>query len=222
MTVADKRDQPWLEASNLVVKRAERVLLHKLSFRLFPGTILHLRGANGSGKTSLLRVLAGLSPHGYTGELNFNGMPLQSQRYELAAALLYIGHAPGIKSSLSAKENLRWYERLSIEKPHLQAEDALAAVGLDTRIDIPCRYLSAGQQRRVALARLFQSRQGLWILDEPFTALDQAGIEALQERIMDHASSGGAIVLTSHQSLGSSVGAAELDLEQCAAPGIFA
>ncbi|SDS92222.1 heme exporter protein A [Pseudomonas asplenii] len=203
---------PLLEAVALACERDWRMLFENLELRLSPGDMLQISGPNGSGKTSLLRLLAGLMQP-TSGEIRLNGEPLNSHRSELARTLLWIGHAAGIKDLLSAEENLRWLCALHRPAEREAIWQALAAVGLCGFEDVPCHTLSAGQQRRVALARLYLDSPPLWILDEPFTALDKQGVAQLEEHLAGHCERGGMIVLTTHHSLTRvPVGYRDLDL----------
>lgn len=157
-------------------------------------------GPNGSGKTTLLRALAGVSPD-YSGEILWRGQQLPEASWAYSRDMIYVGHTPGIKKALTPLENLRWYMSISDNlEPHTII-DALEQVGLRGYEDTPCYQLSAGQLRRVALARLRLSRATLWILDEPFTAIDKTGIDQLEQLLQEHADRGGLVVLTSHQDL---------------------
>lgn len=178
-----------LEATALSIERGGRQLLNDFSLRVDAGEIVHLQGANGAGKTSLLRVLAGLSVHGYEGRVTRRETPL------------YIGHLSGVKAVLSVRENLCWHTAGESYDDPEAVNTALAQLGLYGFEDVPAVQLSAGQQRRVNLARLFLSKHQLWLLDEPFTAIDIQGVERLQERMRAHIDGGGAILLTSHQAL---------------------
>lgn len=191
---------PFLQACALSCERDWRVLFEQLNFSLQLGEMLQIAGPNGSGKTSLLRLIAGLlSPA--EGELRLQGKPLHKQRASLASQLLWIGHAPGVKALLSAEENLSWLCALHQPVPRQALWQALAAVGLRGYEDVPCQRLSAGQQRRVALARLYLPAPPLWVLDEPFTALDKQGVADLEEHLARHCEQGGAVILTTHHSL---------------------
>ena len=176
------------------------LLFENLALRLASGDMLQISGPNGSGKTSLLRLLAGLMQP-TSGEVLLNGQPLNSQRPELAHNLLWIGHAAGIKGLLTAEENLTWLCALHQPVEREAIWQALAAVGLRGFEDVPCHTLSAGQQRRVALARLYLAGPPLWILDEPFTALDKQGVAQLEAHLAAHCEAGGTVVLTTHHSL---------------------
>ena len=172
-----------LSTNDLSCERGGITLFEQLSFSVSAGELLQVQGPNGSGKTTLLRVLAGLSSS-YSGQL----MP--------PASFLYIGHKPGIKLALTPMENLRWY--VAAHKTDTDILAALAQWQLSGYEHRPCYQLSAGQQQRVALSRLYLSESKLWLLDEPFTAVDQAGVAQLERLLLDHAGRGGAAVLTTH------------------------
>lgn len=189
-----------LRATGLACERDWRLLFEHLDFQLGPGDMLQISGPNGSGKTSLLRLLAGLMQP-TAGQIQLNGQPLAEQLQALASILLWIGHAAGIKDLLTAEENLAWLCALHQPASVEAIWQALAAVGLRGFEDVPCHTLSAGQQRRVALARLYLAGPPLWILDEPFTALDKQGVAQLEAHLAAHCEAGGTVVLTTHHSL---------------------
>jgi heme exporter protein A len=203
---------PRLQAVALACERDWRLLFEHLELDLAGGTLLQVAGPNGSGKTSLLRLLAGLMQP-TSGEVLLNGKPLASQHGELGRSLLWIGHAAGIKGLLTAEENLAWLCALHQPAARDAIWQALEAVGLRGFEDVPCHTLSAGQQRRVALARLYLDAPPLWILDEPFTALDKQGVAQLEAHLARHCEQGGLVVLTTHHSLSEKpAGYRELDL----------
>ncbi|SDA67767.1 heme exporter protein A [Pseudomonas sp. NFPP33] len=195
------RPVPLLEAVALSCERDWRMLFEQLHFALQPGDMLQISGPNGSGKTSLLRLIAGLRQP-TSGDILLQGQALAEQRSELARNLLWIGHAAGIKGLLTAEENLAWLCALHRPASREAIWQALEAVGLRGFEDVPCHTLSAGQQRRVALARLYLAdTPPLWVLDEPFTALDKSGVAQLEGHLADHCEHGGVVVLTTHHSL---------------------
>ncbi|WP_336355189.1 cytochrome c biogenesis heme-transporting ATPase CcmA [Pseudomonas granadensis] len=191
---------PVLQTIALACERDLRLLFENFELRLAGGDMVQISGPNGSGKTSLLRLLAGLMQP-TDGQVLLNGRPLTEQRHELARNLLWIGHAAGIKDLLTAEENLSWLCALHQPAEREAIWQALAAVGLRGFEDVPCHNLSAGQQRRVALARLYLDSPPLWILDEPFTALDKQGVAQLEEHLAGHCERGGLVVLTTHHTL---------------------
>lgn len=190
-----------LEAADLRCERGGRVLFERLSFRLAAGEFLRVSGANGSGKTSLLRVLCGLLTPS-RGSVRWKGEPVAALREEYARQLVYLGHAPAVKGDLTAEENLSIACTLAgLAASRDAVKSALARFALPD--DVPVRRLSQGQRRRAALARLALSGGvPLWLLDEPFAALDAEGIERLGALLSGHAEKGGAIVFTTHQDPG--------------------
>jgi heme exporter protein A len=189
-----------LETSRLECVRGERRLFSELSFTLARGTLLEVRGANGSGKTSLLRMLCGLL--GPTaGHVSWNGRDIRDAREEYGAQLAYIGHLNGIKGDLTALENLELSARIAgISVATGDAHAALRDAGLDGFQHSPSRTLSQGQRRRIALARLrLSAQQMLWVLDEPFNALDVGALALMQSLLGAHLDNGGMVVLTTHQ-----------------------
>lgn len=190
-----------LEAADLRCERGGRVLFERLSFRLAAGEFLRVSGANGSGKTSLLRVLCGLLTPS-RGSVRWKGEPVAALREEYARQLVYLGHAPAVKGDLTAEENLSIACTLAgVAASRDAVKSALARFALPD--DVPVRRLSQGQRRRAALARLALSGAvPLWLLDEPFAALDAEGIERLGALLSGHAEKGGAIVFTTHQDPG--------------------
>ena len=165
-----------------------------------PGDIIQILGPNGSGQPSLLRVLSCLS-NDYRGHYLWQDPPVRQSRFELCSHMLYLGHAAGVKKALTPRENLNWYLGLSHHQSGMSIEEALAEVNLAGFEDVPCYQLSAGQLRRVALSRMYLTPAPLWILDEPFTAIDKAGVARLERLIADHALSGGMVLITTHQDM---------------------
>jgi len=193
-------DSPLLELRNLHCERDERLLFSGLNLQLYPGSIVQVEGPNGSGKTSLLRLMTTTSID-YHGEILWRGESLAQSRLDYLNHLLFVGHLPGIKKALSPRENLAWFSGLNSGHQRCSAEEALSEVGLYGFEDVPCHHLSAGQLRRVALARLFLTPAQVWVLDEPFTAIDKQGVVNLERLMSEHAAGGGCVVLTTHQEL---------------------
>lgn len=183
-----------LEARELSCIRDERVLFSDLNFTLKSGQILLIEGRNGAGKTSLLRILTGFRKS-ESGDLFWNDERINDTQ-EFYQDTAYIGHNNGLKDTLTAEENLRYAQSLAITT--LSIDDALQQVGLNGYQETLVRFMSAGQRRRLALARLLCTHKPLWILDEPFTSLDRASIKLFEQFIETHANQGGLVIMTSH------------------------
>ena len=190
-----------LEVSNLACSRGDHRLFSGLSFALHPGQIMQVQGANGSGKTSLLRALCGfLMPD--EGDIAWRGESIRNLDDDYHAEMLYLGHLNAIKDELNALENLRISAGLSgIELDEREALSALRRMGLRGREMLPTKVLSQGQRRRVALAHLLVNDAKLWILDEPLTALDVGAVHFIQEFIAEHLARQGMVIFTTHQPL---------------------
>ncbi len=191
-----------LEAHDLAARRGYTRLFTGLSFAIESGLVLVVTGANGTGKTTLLRMLAGLSAPA-DGEIRWNGAPVGPFDATLRAATAFAGHHPALKDELTAEENLASLCAVAGEQFSREAIlGALDAVALTRQRSLPARVLSQGQRRRIGLARLTLVRRPLWLLDEPVTALDAAGTALLASLVADHLESGGLAVAATHTSLG--------------------
>ncbi len=188
-----------LEVVSLECQRGDRRLFTDLSFSLEKGELLHLHGHNGSGKTTLMRTVCGLIQP-TQGEVRWDGTDIRELREEFSRDLVYVGHKNGIKDDLTGLENLRISCALDgVPISEEQAWEALERIGLQGHEDLPTRVLSQGQKRRVSLARLLVNRSRIWVLDEPFTALDKAAVGMLQSVIREHVQAEGMVILTTHQ-----------------------
>ncbi|GJJ80695.1 cytochrome c biogenesis heme-transporting ATPase CcmA [Pasteurella canis] len=188
-----------LKTEKLACQRGDKILFTALSLTVNSGDFVQIEGHNGIGKTSLLRILVGLAQQ-LEGHVFWNNELIQKQREEYQYNLLYLGHHSGIKPELTAWENLKFYQHISAcEQGEEILWQVLETVGLLGREDIPAAQLSAGQQRRIALARLWLSKAPLWILDEPFTAIDKKGVQVLTALFEQHVQQGGIVIFTSHQ-----------------------
>ncbi len=195
-----------LEAVNLDCARGERRLFSNLNFSVTPGTLLQLAGPNGSGKTSLLRMLCGLlAPE--KGEIRWQGQNIRALGEEYFSAVTYIGHRNGVKEELSSLENLTIAAGLAgRDVSNKEARNILGRMGLEGRENLPARLLSEGQRRRSALARLLTWSTSLWLLDEVMTSLDEAAVGLIRSLIEDHLSRGGMAIVATHQELNLSSG----------------
>ncbi|GAB3106206.1 cytochrome c biogenesis heme-transporting ATPase CcmA [Aestuariicella hydrocarbonica] len=192
--------QPLIELQALRCERDERVLFENLDLKVMPGDVVQIEGPNGCGKTTLLRLLTTTSTD-YEGQILWCGAPLKDQRLDYLNKLLYVGHLPGVKKALTPRENLDWFCGVNQGHQRCTIESALEEVGLFGFEDVPCHHLSAGQLRRVALARLFLTPARVWVLDEPFTAIDKQGVRNLENLMAEHAAGGGCVLLTTHQDM---------------------
>ena len=190
-----------LEARALCCSRGPATLFRDVSFGVGPGEWLAVRGANGSGKTTLLRCIAGLT-RADAGEVLWQEQPVAASAAQLHADMVFAGHLPGIKDDLSAEENLHAAMRLrGLQLRESQCRDALREAGLERRRHLPARRLSAGQRRRIGLARLMLDPATLWVLDEPLTALDDEGRQLFERLLSRHLDRGGVALLATHHDL---------------------
>lgn len=188
-----------LKVQGLTCFRQDRCLFADLNFELAPGDICQVEGPNGAGKSTLLRALLGLFRPD-EGEIFWHDVNVQKQQEVFFQDVLYLGHKFAINADLTPLQNLQAWSDLH-PTSNVNYEHALTKVGLLGLEDIPCHSLSAGQHRRVALARLWLSSAKLWVLDEPFTAIDKAGVKLLQQQFAEHMANGGSVLITTHQDL---------------------
>jgi heme exporter protein A len=203
-----------LEGQGLECVRGDRTLFRGLDFTVAPGELLRVAGENGSGKTSLLRIVCGLSPPA-AGEVRWRGEGVRRLREDYWKELVYVAHSNALKSDLTAQENLRIGSAIAgVAATPAETLEALEAFGVLGCAQLPVRVLSQGQRRRVGLAKLALSRsRPLWVLDEPFTALDAAAVHRLEGLISEHVAGGGCVMLTTHQEVAIAAGASRrLDL----------
>ena len=188
-----------LKVVDLRCERDDRILFSNLDFQLSPGQVLQIEGANGTGKTTLLRILAGLSRN-YSGNIFWKERSLARRYADFRLDTFYFGHKPALKPELTPVENIGWRTCLRNEVMSIQQiEQALEQASLAGYEHVPCGQLSAGQHRRVALADLLLTRAPLWILDEPFTAIDKTGVQWIEALLRQHTVCSGIIIITSHQ-----------------------
>jgi heme exporter protein A len=190
-----------LEVTNLGCIRGHRTLFSDINFTIKPGSVLQLRGPNGSGKTSLLRIVCGLmAPE--NGDVHWEGAKIRSLGEEYSRSLAYLGHRNGIKEELSSLENLRISAGLSgFDLSRKKAREALQQVGLSGRENLPARFLSEGQRRRSALARLIACNAKLWVLDEVLASLDTAAVKLVESLLDRHLSNEGLAIVATHHDL---------------------
>jgi heme exporter protein A len=187
-----------LEVSGLECIRQDIILFQDVNFKLHSGDLLQIDGLNGSGKSSLLRILAGLMQQNI-GEIIWQGKEISSCRYDYQQEICYIGHLNGVKDALTALENLKVMVSLAGSKSELPLSNAMDQVELAGMESIPLSRMSAGQKRRVALARLLVTKAAIWLLDEPFTSLDASGKLVIERVIVEHCARGGIIIFSTHQ-----------------------
>ena len=193
----DLSANPLLSANGLSCYRGERLLFNGIDLEVRAHELLQIQGPNGSGKTTLLRILCGLTLP-TEGEIRWKGSSIHSNSWDYFSEVMHVGHTDGIKLELSPSENLRFARSLVNQPTDMDVSEVLQRLDLLGFEDVPTRTLSAGQRRRVALARLLLTHAKLWILDEPFTSLDKAGISAVELLLTQHLDQGGIVILTSH------------------------
>lgn len=196
-TEHDRASNPLLETVGLSCARGGRMLFENLALRISAGEVVQVLGANGSGKTTLLRALCGLQPP-TAGDIRWRGRSITPGAPELRANIQYVGHAGGVKSDLTPRENLDVAIALGARPTGTTVDAALTRLEIGEFGRIPVRALSAGQRQRVALARLLTCASLLWVLDEPFTALDASGVATIDAMLREHVDAGGAAIITSH------------------------
>ncbi|MCG8325428.1 MAG: cytochrome c biogenesis heme-transporting ATPase CcmA [Thiotrichales bacterium] len=187
-----------LHAENLSYEINDKLIINNLSLSVKSGEILYIEGSNGSGKTTLLRLLCGLMQSD-AGTVTWDGTDINDDRLEFTRQLTFIGHNTGVKAELSTEENIRFFSSLSGLNQEVDTTAAIEWAGLRQHMGSPGRHLSYGQQRRIALTRLMMEPSKLWVLDEPFSGLDQDMIARLQAHFAGHVQKGGLLILTSHQ-----------------------
>ena len=187
-----------VSARDIQVWRGDRHVLRGVSVEVAATQIVHIAGSNGVGKTTLLRVLAGLLT-AEQGSVNWQGRPITANFESYAATLAYLGHSDALKADFTARENLSHEVGLRRPVTGTEIDEALARVGLAGCRDLPARVLSAGQRRRLAMARVMLTATMLWIIDEPFTNLDHAGVLVLSDVIAGQVDGGGAVIIAAHQ-----------------------
>jgi len=193
-------NQDVLTAEHLFCERDNRVLFQDLNFSASRGQVIQIKGSNGSGKTTLLRIICGLND-GFRGGLRWFSKPIQDHWEDVHSSLIYMGHRVGVNKVLTPIENLRWSVGLLNSVTDEEINRALGDMGLRGFEESQCSTLSAGQQQRVSLSRLLLSSGFLWVLDEPFTTLDQEGVKLLEGLLSHHANNGGVVFVTTHHEL---------------------
>ncbi|MCB1888277.1 MAG: cytochrome c biogenesis heme-transporting ATPase CcmA [Rhodocyclaceae bacterium] len=208
-----------LQVTDLACMRGDRLLFHGVNLTLEPGQMLRLGGPNGIGKTSMLRILCALV-HPEHGQITWHGDDILKEREAFHGDVLYLGHASNLSELLTPLENLGLMARIAChaQSDAASVEQALVRIGLGERLDLPCKVLSAGQRRRVGLARLFlASDKPVWILDEPFSALDVNAVAELAETLDEHCERGGIVIYTTHQEVAFRTPVRTIDLAEYAA-----
>lgn len=201
-----------LEVNKLNCARGDKLLIQDLSFGVSEGQLLHITGRNGTGKTTLLRCLCGLSSP-VAGNISWSDLDITSDRDSYHEQMAYVGHVNGNQGELTPAENIAFSQSLSGQLPTVTPADILAKLGLAHCSHLPTKFLSQGQQRRLALARLLGQERKLWIMDEPFVALDVDTTTLLESIVSDHIQNGGMAILTSHHELKIS-GSSELNIDR--------
>ena len=186
-----------IQAQELECVKGYSTLFHAVNFSVSSSEILRIAGINGCGKTSLLRILSGIS-HPEKGQVKWNGQNIRSFRATYQGNMVYLGHQAGLKRELTATENMHYGLQLQACQPTVSISDVFDQFDIAHIAHLPCYHLSAGQQQRVALARIVASGAVLWILDEPGTALDQPGLSLLRHCLIAHTEAGGMVIFTSH------------------------
>ncbi len=200
LTDPTRNEIPLLDVINLECTRGDRSLFRAVTFSVQPGQLLHVTGRNGAGKTTLLRTLCGLTRPAH-GEIRWNGQLLRSLGDEYYRTLAFVGHSNGIQGELTCAENLDTVAGLHTRATTDAIREAMARLGLEGYARMPAKVLSQGQKRRLALARLLLLGKKLWVLDEPFSALDTDSVARMDRIIGEHVQQGGMAILTSHQTL---------------------